>query len=1769
MVRNGLPNNIIKIKATSRQDYIKPYTVNYVVSELSNSGYATTASSAGQRKNKEANVRTMYIGGKQKRLYQVKNYRLAFNQDNYIWNPVVAQFINFRRFDDFVTDKYRIPLGFSTRNTNLSNQIHGNYNSILNTDENIRTFLTGQNFNTLDGVWPDNIIFSRNNDGCLSTFFNKDFAIDDSTGLPILNPASDPQALPGRGLSGNLGNTIAAWVAVGAGKYNFPELWNNKPGDGSGQPSPGGLMSVTPGSFNSSSQPAANTAGTGGNVITTIDQSTRYIPIFRDTVCPFFGFKYDRSYPITQDSNVHRYIRPVWMDSWTGQLCAVFDINELPPISCGPLVSLYDNVFGKDSSALGDRTAADADSADTAAGGNATGKSNPETIPDPDLVANSPAITPELARDMNFSGTGFIITESEMRAALVGWESYLKYCLAKMPTTKPDLYLMLLSCWQNAGIQINNDITDNRRGMTAQSELENNDGHDIGQTSIAGVAGQPSKARGAQKSKVADINFSMLMHPGFIADLKIIVGFISDIASRYYGKQFMVKIPYMQSYRDQAYSSFNIPGFRNGNIFVFSGSAKILYQYDLTSSAWEEWGNYIDDSIVVGGAHWSSLTDEKGMIPPLLAFNASDKVDYVAQAWCTLSAFEKANKLSALRLQAVNFVSKELQQYSTVFDFNNEDRPLNGDLADWKLKVNCPKLIKENGEEKPNPENSCFENGYIYLDGTESDTVVRQKTNMSAQAFTAYKGFQSLKRQAKAMNSDLHATIDCTATERLVEEEDAFNKSVKFSLNEQKFLIPSIKWSTAGDSSEYVSILYNVGFLSAYDDARVDPCAGGKKLYKKASIGNNSKVAFGNPEILSDPRAILTIPNRIELNTSTYVYEHDPNVYVMPNVASEDISFYRYVKGAGNRYRVDENGEATRIEGEFGFDLTQDEYDHLEYLESNFLTPIIRGGNLLQEGSSINIATGHKKIAPKAAQPFFAAVPVISNRYVYGPWTNYPNLNKQNIWSYVQNPDTIVENLVDNLKIEQKDDLVPWHYGGTSFLDRAAIYELESQENYLTSEENGTVKIQGPPIFTVGSQFSTSANTLVSPYTVSVETINARDYNEQNLLFDGNNYTCVYLDQASSFDGYPLVQSLNISVGTDGVSTTYNIGSYNPKMGIYNKELSDAQKSANLRIIELGNRLSSLESSASNLENQDIINMREDLSRITASPTEVADFKTETMFGNSPTEMLIGQARHFIPKANGVKATDLVANKKIESWAGMFMGEEVGPELLRGYNQKAIMSMDGIFSPVSFYPTLWHSTHSMSNFETTYNLLDDTDSNKNRSIIYCHICKNARFIEDTFVDYPDSEARSKQYYPCPSCNASRVSYDKNVIKPTKDKAPRVILDPQSKKPQINFYSLNPIVVSAGEFANPNAYPSGYVANTHSIRSVGNGQSLPDGSSSLDNFKSFTSNSSVIPSQFSDYDEEAQNTEGVLMPLNQRFFGLRGPITIHGWGYDTEGYPVPNYSDEPYSVDDYGRYLRFVLDNDGFNDLTKEGKYISIDRNVRLGDIITKRYSWNGTEWERSKKPTKYFSENWASKSDTWPVGPVDLRWDHERRVWTGGNAGCGEELLPPYIVTNKIDNSTLADYIEEKTTSGCPYKMVYVTLEQDLTRSPDIYFYTNAVRGYIDDLEYISEPLPNGYRRLVYVIDRAGYTAPSGVRLLCRYNPDLGFYEPVSKPNIIALGVISGGQANINQAYAKSRSGAVATDLVVNFSNPLNFEIKSGSRGIFAFIDGEWTLTSM
>lgn len=134
----------------------------------------------------------------------------------------------------------------------------------------------------------------------------------------------------------------------------------------------------------------------------------------------------------------------------------------------------------------------------------------------------------------------------------------------------------------------------------------------------------------------------------------------------------------------------------------------------------------------------------------------------------------------------------------------------------------------------------------------------------------------------------------------------------------------------------------------------------------------------------------------------------------------------------------------------------------------------------------------------------------------------------------------------------------------------------------------------------------------------------------------------------------------------------------------------------------------------------------------------------------------------------------------------------------------------------------------------------------------------------------------------------------------------------------------------------------------------------------------------------------------------RFLAMRGPLVLHSWGYDTDGKPIPNESDN--------------------------------DDDAKTGNFTTNNLK-------------DRFLENWLGKPATWPVAPIDLRFDRNRGVWVSPpspsiivatlktklepNGSCEASIVfdqAENSIYNKDGNAVTEGKITVYDKLGCSYK---------------------------------------------------------------------------------------------------------------------------------------------
>tara|TARA_R110000868_G_scaffold259293_4_gene517012 strand:- start:2060 stop:7273 length:5214 start_codon:yes stop_codon:yes gene_type:complete len=566
-------------------------------------------------------------------------------------------------------------------------------------------------------------------------------------------------------------------------------------------------------------------------------------------------------------------------------------------------------------------------------------------------------------------------------------------------------------------------------------------------------------------------------------------------------------------------------------------------------------------------------------------------------------------------------------------------------------------------------------------------------------------------------------------------------------------------------------------------------------------------------------------------------------------------------------------------------------------------------------------------IGLKAAHPLFAAIPLKSNISCYGPWASHPGLGHTNDGALFTDPNPIsqINNLVGEVNFSSEPDAQPWNYGGMKNLDDAILTRIKDSNYYQQVLEAGYVTAAG-------------------------------------VLFRNTN-----LGERLASNG-PLINALSVQIGDNGFTTTCNMRTYNRKVGFHNKQDADL-------IQERGRN-------AVATRQQAAYALRESLlaSNSNQGGGGGGDFGGSANAGsnstgkNSASSLLVGGAAPYlhgtsslgpdalfgtlgfdplfpyrpgVPEGIAVSPMQFPMQKAVTM---LFDEQDIGNIMTQDFAKKSIMSLDGIFSPISFYPTPYGGTFPMTFYhrskcpycggDGTYTYqqfkppsaggggIDATKNARSSVTKICFFCKP----EATANDDKGINNRASPSLVTPPVLLVEAGDDYNVNGGQ-------ILGAGNK---INKFTLNPIVMTNGEFSLEDAKGEGDTCG-HSIDVVAFGEEPPIQGSSLR-----ATSSNFIKKNYDDDNKQ----------LNQRFFGLRGPLMVHGWGYDREGYPVPNASGE----------LKVL-----------NGDMVSITQSLDSNGGLTKPYRLNR------------FYKGWAQNPGAWPVGPVDLRWDNEAGVWTVGS----------------------------------------------------------------------------------------------------------------------------------------------------------------------------------
>jgi len=272
--------------------------------------------------------------------------------------------------------------------------------------------------------------------------------------------------------------------------------------------------------------------------------------------------------------------------------------------------------------------------------------------------------------------------------------------------------------------------------------------------------------------------------------------------------------------------------------------------------------------------------------------------------------------------------------------------------------------------------------------------------------------------------------------------------------------------------------------------------------------------------------------------------------------------------------------------------------------------------------------------------PLGVAFGIKSNVMVYGPWFNVGP--------------------VGGVKVTNESSLVPWEYNGYTLLNVAGQSKADEGVTRMQVGEMGDITVPGYPTIPLGAELGALAGGAFGAGTQLIENRNNAlgDYTSDDEAYSAQYGYFTYTGAWTGLYG-PNITSVDVSIGTQGVQTTYRMRTYTPKFGRFAKSKSD-------RIRQIGqNQISFRKKFMERFGKTFVTNMTTRLKtyRLNLSDAGIGSIGAG---GHTPHPYLMGT----FGGGSGLTECDSITLND-------FRNETIN------YETKAFMSFDGLIRPVS------------------------------------------------------------------------------------------------------------------------------------------------------------------------------------------------------------------------------------------------------------------------------------------------------------------------------------------------------------------------------------------------------------------------------------------------------------------------------------------------------
>tara|TARA_R110000824_G_scaffold128568_4_gene289494 strand:+ start:5199 stop:13643 length:8445 start_codon:yes stop_codon:yes gene_type:complete len=473
----------------------------------------------------------------------------------------------------------------------------------------------------------------------------------------------------------------------------------------------------------------------------------------------------------------------------------------------------------------------------------------------------------------------------------------------------------------------------------------------------------------------------------------------------------------------------------------------------------------------------------------------------------------------------------------------------------------------------------------------------------------------------------------------------------------------------------------------------------------------------------------------------------------------------------------------------------------------------------------------------KRLVPSGAAIPMISNTDRYGPY-------------YLEGPP-------GQVKFESVEGLTPWNYNGYTAMDAAGAELVKDSVTFMQVGEKGSLTIPGFPSMRLGQELRDTR--LVNPNFSFGMFGNMVLRENDELLVNGQTYAFNYL-QTTPMDGTfgPNITDISVSMGTNGVTTSYTFRTFSPTFGKFAKYNAGQLQKVSKRRQEIARR-----NRLDDKINKRLVKAEERVNKALANIKRDNDAKNV-----GPGAPVVINCQQHVPGFDTMPDGQLCSDDVFRDMSTCEAATSTARQMTNCPPDPsgAFMSWDGLLYPVS----------------------KEGDGGLSPYVTPTGTC----------ADLPGTT-----YQMDPPI----TGYTEPIINTS-------YLDPFAS-PGTPKHEKDPALVNHSSNHN------------HTRRLAHSDYSATNGTQT---------------------NMRVRESEAESFPEDFRFLGLKGPLLIHGWGYDLEGKPIPNYKDT-------------------------------------TADASQGIFHNGPEELEDSFLPM------WLRKPQTWPTAPLDVRFDRARGVWTVPN----------------------------------------------------------------------------------------------------------------------------------------------------------------------------------